>query len=233
MPVNVSAPTEFIVTDPDTPSALNPVPTHKIAEPVTFKLVSGVVFPIPPDKVTAPVALRVRSLPPLTVPPKEIGPEVVVIILDAGSTVGTALVTMNEVAVILAPRVTVFAVPAAEDTVIAPRGALPPTMPPKVTAPAAPALRVRACAFAASPLTAPPKEIPEDPVVVIVVKAGDSTVGTEPAMLKEAALIAETLAPRVTALAAGTAIAPRAIELPTRPLKVTAPPTALRVRFCP
>jgi hypothetical protein len=95
-------------------------------------------------KVTAPVVLRIRSLPPLTVPPKEIGPEVAVIVLDADSTVGTALVTMKEVALTLAPRVTVFAVPAAEDTVITPRAVAPPRMPLKVTVPPA-ALRVRFC----------------------------------------------------------------------------------------
>jgi len=200
-----------------------------------YKLARGVVLPIAPDKVTAPVALRFRSLAPLTVPPKEIGPEVAVIVLEADSTVGTELVTMKEVALTLSPRVRVFAVPAAEDTVIAPRGVTEvPTRPPKVTAPAAPALRVRACAFAASPVIGPAKEIPEDPVVVMVVRAADSTVETALVTLKEAAVIAETLDPRVTVLAAGTAIAPRAVAPPTMLLKVTAPrPSALRVRFCP
>jgi hypothetical protein len=157
---------------------------------------SGIVeVPTSPNKLIVPSvpALRVREYAPLTVPPKEIpAASVVVIVVFADNTVGTALPTVNEaplIAVAADPRLTCDA----EETLNAPTAVLPPMIPLKVTGPLAPALRVRS----EPPLTVPPKEIPSASVVVIVVFP-DNTVGAALMTLNEAALIVVVVDPRVS-----------------------------------
>ena len=103
----------------------------------TFNAPIAALPPMMPLKVTGtvfPAALRVRDCPyavaALTVPPKKIpeAPVVLIVVLIDPILTGTAFVTLKEVALIavapieLDPRVTVFVVPEAEDTVSAARG---------------------------------------------------------------------------------------------------------------
>jgi hypothetical protein len=224
------------------------VPTHEIVEPVTVRALRELVLPTAPDKITGAVlpALRVRDwLPdkvPLTVPPKEIpvAPVVVIIVLP-DRTVGTALVTVNDAALTVeVARVRVFVIPAAEDTVTAPRATAPPTASLKRTPPTVPESRVRDCPLIEVPLTVPPKYIPvgsERPAIiprVVIVVFVDRTVGTALVTLNDSALIEEDPRVRVFVVpeAEITCIAPSGIaEVPTSPNKLIFPSVpASRVR---
>ena len=215
-----------------------------MVEPVTFNAVRAAVLPTAPDKVTGavvPTALRVRGKTPLIVPPKEIPPApVVVIVVSPDRTVGTALVTVNKAALIAEdPRVTVFVVPAAEDTVTAPRGTVLPRAPLKLIPPTTPASRVRDCPFVEIPSTVPPKYIPvgsERPAIVprvVIVVLAEMVVGTELLTFNEAAAIDVAKGVKVTCDAAEMFNAPIAALPPMIPLKVTgAGVPVLRVRDC-
>lgn len=99
-----------------------------VADDAMSTLPSGVVSPRAPDKTIPPVpAFSVRPKVPLMVPPNKIAPfEAEVSIVQApDNVVGTLLVIVNELAVILLPRLNV---PEAEEAIVtAASGVIPPS----------------------------------------------------------------------------------------------------------
>jgi hypothetical protein len=137
---------------------------------------------IPLNVTGPPTALRVRdcayAVVAFTVPPKAIpeDPVVLIVVLIPPILTGTAFVTLKEVALIAVapievdPRVTVFVVPPAEETVSVPRARVLPTFPIKLMVPPVPALRAKDCPFA---------EVPS----IVLLKAIDEPAALPPALV--------------------------------------------------
>jgi hypothetical protein len=155
----------------------------------TFNAPTATLAPMIPLNATGavvPDALRVSDCPyavvAFTVPPKEIpeDPVVLIVVLIPPIITGTAFVTLKEVALIsmapieVDPRVTVFVVPEAEETVSVPRARVLPTFPIKLMVSPVPALRIKDCPFAEVPsivllkAIAPPAALPPALVVSIL-----------------------------------------------------------------
>ena len=121
---------------PEAPVVVNP---PRAVPPPTAA--GTVMTPVPAFKVSAWEPALVASI----VEPKVIGPllALVLIVLVPVKVTGDAVEMIKAFAEILAPILTAFAVVAAFVIVIVPSRVVPPTIPPKVTAPVVPAFKVK------------------------------------------------------------------------------------------
>ena len=168
----------------------------------------------------------------MIVPPIEITPGAaeVLIVLDPSKIVGRALVTVNDVAVMLLPMCKVL--PAAEEINTAPKRVVPPIGPVRVMIPV-PEFRVKVCVPAAVALIDPPNEIVPLAVDVLIVHEFTNVVGRAFVTPKELAVM---FPPRETELvpAADEIRSPESrVVAPTVLAKETAPAVPeFNVRFC-